>query len=68
MATPRTPSSRTSRLALAASLALIAGCGGEPPTVDTAETIRESAKPAPKPETEPAPTPEVTPAKDAPKG
>ena len=76
MLAPRTPSSRMKRLALAMALALLAGCGGEPPMVDTAETIRpEPAKaapttepaPAPTPEPTPAPPPEATPAKDAPK-
>ena len=63
MTTPRTPSSRI--IALAASLALLVGCGGpaqDPP--DTAEVVRpEPAKPAPAPESKP----EATPAKEAPK-
>ena len=60
-----------SRLALIASLILVAGCGGNPPEVDTAETIRkeapkDSAAPAPPPA--PAETPEIPAVKDAPKG
>jgi hypothetical protein len=61
--------SRTRCLALAASLALLAGCGGPTETIDNAEIVRpEAAKPAPAPETTPTPTPEATPAKEAPKG
>jgi hypothetical protein len=54
------------RLALAASMALIAGCGGTTPEVDTAETIKTD--PAAKPAPTPAATPEAPPAKEAPKG
>ena len=48
-ACPRTsPSSRIRQVALIASLALIAGCGGEPPVNDTAEVIKpEPTKPGP---------------------
>ena len=65
MIAPRTPS----RFAWIASLMLLAGCGGNPPEVDTAETVRpEPPKPTPTPPPPPAPTPEASPAKDAPKG
>ena len=65
MTAPRTPS----RLALIASLLLVAGCGGNPPEVDTAETIRtDPSKPSSTPAPAPAATPEATPAKEAPKG
>jgi ABC-type uncharacterized transport system auxiliary subunit len=72
MTETRTPTRRR-RFAYLATLALLAGCGGTPSEVDTAETIRpEPAKtiptPAPSPET--APAPEATPAKgvEPPKG
>ena len=72
MTEPRT-TTRRRRFALLASLAFLAGCGGNPAEVDTAETIRpEPAKPIQTPATAPetAPAPEATPAKDAgaPKG
>ncbi len=67
MTAPSTPSSRIRQVALIASLALLAGCGGEPSVNDTAEVIKpEPAKPAPVPVS--TQTPETTPPKDAPKG
>jgi hypothetical protein len=66
MTAPPTPSSRIRHVALAASLALLAGCGGDPPVNDTAEIIKpEPAKPAPVPVS--TQTPETTPPKDVPK-
>ena len=70
MTETRTPTRRC-KFVLLASLTLLAGCGGTPAEVDTAETIRpEPAKTTPAPAPETAPAPEATPAKgvDAPKG
>ena len=52
-------------LSLVPSMALMAGCGGTPSEIDTAETIRPDA---PKPATPPAAAPEAPATKDAPKG